>query len=109
MKINKMENLITNSNLLVIQLLSLVDNGCILNIDEMPGQVNELGLEKYLTETCNTELTVNNKEYFDIVSKDLINFWNVNDNEDFGINNNGLIYLIFSLIELNRTEYLKNL
>ena len=104
-----MENLITNSNLLVIQLLSLVDNGCIVNIDEMPGQVNDQGLEKYLMETCSTKLTVNNKEYFDIVSKDLINFWNVNDNEDFGINNNGLIYLIFSLIELNRTEYLKNL
>ena len=100
-----MENLITNSNLLVIQLLSLVDNGCILNIDEMPGQVNELGLEKYLTETCNTELTVNNKEYFDVVTKDLMNFWNCYDSEKFGIKNNGLIYLIFSLIELNRVPY----
>lgn len=109
MKINKMENLVSNSNLLVLQLLSLVDNGCIVNINEMLEQVNEQGLEKYLIETCNTELTVNNKDYFDVVSKNLINFWNCYDSEKFGIKNNGLIYLIISLIELSRSGYRNDL
>lgn len=104
-----MKNVITNSNLLVIQLLSLIDNDHIVDIDEMPRQVNELGLEKYLRETCNTKLTVNDQEYFDFVTKNLINFWNVYDNEKVGIKKNGLIYLIFSLIELNRMGYRNDL
>ena len=93
-----MENLITNSNLLVIQLLSL-----------MTEQVNKLGLDKYLIEACNTKLTVDDREYFDLVSKNLINFWNVTDNEKYGIINNGLVYLVFSLLELNRSDYRSDL
>lgn len=88
-----MENLITNSNLLVIQLLSLIDNGNKVDIEQMTTQVNNLGLYKYLIESCNTKLTVDNVEYFDLVTRTLINFWNVNDNEDLGIKNNGLVYL----------------
>ena len=100
-----MENVITNSNLLVLQLLSLIDKGYILDIDEMTMQVNKIGLDKYLTTACNTELTVDDKVYFDLASKNLINFWNVNDNDDFEIKKNGLLYLVLSLIELNRMGY----
>jgi len=100
-----MESIITNSNLLVIQLLSLIDTGYKVEVEQMAAQVNKLGLDKYLIEACNTKLTVDNIEYFDIVTKNLINFWNVNDNEDVGIKNNGLVYLVFSLLELNRMGY----
>ena len=91
-----MENLITNSNLLVIQLLSLIDNGHKVDIEQMTTQVNKLGLDKYLIEACNTKLTVDDREYFDLVSKNLINFWNVTDNETFGIRNNGLVYIVLA-------------
>ncbi len=91
-----MENLITNSNLLVIQLLSLIDNGHKVDIEQMTTQVNKLGLDKYLIEACNTKLTVDDREYFDLVSKNLINFWNVTDNETFGIRNNGLVYFVLA-------------
>ena len=104
-----MENLITNTNLLVIQLLALIDKGNIVNIDEMSIQVNEIGLDKYLIKTCNIKLTVDDREYFNLVSKNLINFWNVTDNEKYGIINNGLVYLVFSLLELNRSDYRNDL
>ena len=100
-----MENSITNSNLLVIQLLSLIDSGHIVDIDEMTAQIAKYGLDKYLIETCNTRLTVGDKGYFELISTNLIKFWNAHDNEEFGIKRNGLIYLIFSLMELNRVGY----
>lgn len=103
------QSLITKSNLLVIQLLAWIDNGCTGGIGVMTAEVSSSGLAQYLKNTYDADLTVDNDEYFEIVTKNLINFWNVTDNEEYEIKNNGLVYLVFSLLELNRSDYREDL